>query len=157
MKEFERRFTHHFQYLIRRVFRGDFQTAGDVVLDQLFGIFIVVVVFVLFFILANQQIMANTAGYKSLFHFGMSRSFFININKRLMVCVQIVADRRMDAGWTDAFVADGLILPFHFVHIAGRPPQITDVALKIRHLCDLLHFSHDGRFRPTGNHLALMG
>ena len=73
-----------------------------------------------------------------------------------MVRIQIITDRRMNAGRADAPVANGLNLSLHLIHIAGWPAQVTDVPLKVRHLGDLLHLFHDRGFGPAGDHLALM-
>ena len=73
---------------------------------------------------------------------------FINLDERMVIGIEVLADGGLEAGWSGAFLAEAFILAFHAVHVGRRTTQVADVALEVLHLGDLLHLVHDGFLAP---------
>ena len=128
------------------MFGGDFETAGDMMGYQFLHIGMGSLVQIVICIPVQEQVVADTATDKRTLDFRHSVHFFVYIQQRCVICIQILADDRRDARRFLALGADIRILPFHPVHVGRRATEVAQVSFEVRHSGDLFHFFQYGLF-----------
>ena len=157
LEQFEGGLAHHLQHVVLRMFRCDFQAAGNVSGNQLLRIGLSCLFQVRILILVQQQVVTDPAADERTLDTGQLIHGFVQFQQGGMVGIQIGTD-----GWRNArgFLAMGTDRPvfsLHTVHIGRRTAQIAQIAFEAGHLSDLLHFAQDGGLATGSDEFALVG
>ncbi len=105
----------------------------------------------------QDHVVADSAANERFFDIGMLANFFIQVEHRFVVDVQVFTNIGENARWPFAFPANLFVDAFHFVHVGRRPAQIGNVPFKIGHQYQLIDFFQDRFFRSAGDKFSLMG
>ncbi len=80
----------------------------------------------------------------------------IYIQQRAVIVVEIRTWLRMEATGPQTLATNLPVLAMHSVHIGGRPSEIGDISLEIRHSRNAAHLVENRLLTPRGYEFALM-
>ena len=108
--------------------------------NQFTGVFSIGSVYLFVASVVQQQIVAHTATNKTLLDAREGIHRAVDVEQLTMVCIQIFAHIRMNAGRAFALMTDVEVFAMHGIHVGTGSSQIAQIPLEIRHLNDGIHF-----------------
>ena len=111
--------------------------------DEFLGVLAVDAVCALIASVVEQEIVANARTDETLLDAGHGIDSMVNVQQGGVVCVEILADFRMNARGTLALVAKVEVLAVHGVHVGRGSAEVTQIALEIGQLADGLDLAQD--------------
>ena len=131
---------HEFQYGVAGVLRCHLQSPADMSCHQLTEVFIITHGFVLLrCAVVQKQVVADARADGGFFHFRVLVDFPVDLDKRMVVGVEVLADAGLQASGSGTFLTESLVLSLHAVHIGRWTSQVADVAFEVLHLGHFLH------------------
>lgn len=132
---------HQAKYVRLSVFRGHFESPGDMAGNELLAV------------LAIDGVSFRRAGWghgEVIAHAGTNESFLdgghavhglVDLEQARMVVVKIRAWGRVQAAGAQAFAAFFEVAAPHGIHVGAGAAEVADIALEVRHLGDRLHLA----------------
>ena len=113
----ERGLTHQLEHTVGCMLGCHLQASADMTCDQFACILLSGLVRLLVLAAMQQQVVAHATAYKTLLDAWQGINSMVDVKKLRVVCIEIRAYLRMDAGRTLALFAGIEVAPMHTVHI----------------------------------------
>ena len=113
----ERWLTHQLENMVGCMLWSHLQTSANMACNQFARVLLCSLVRLLVLAAMQQQVVAHATAYKTLLDAWQGINSMVDVKKLRVVCIEIRAYLRMDAGRTLALFAGIEVAPMHTVHI----------------------------------------
>ena len=156
-EELERGFAHVHEDAVGGVLGCHFQSAADVLADELAGVGPGGLVDLLVGAAVEQQVVAHAAANETLLDAGQGVNGVVDVEQGCVVGVEVGTDGGMDARGAPAALTCLEVAAAHAVHIGRGSAEVGEVAFEVGQLGHLPDLAEDALLGAAGDELALMG
>lgn len=148
---------HQVKHVRLSMFRGHFESPGDMAGNELLAVLAIDGVSFRRAGWGHGEVIAHSGADECFLDGGHAVYGLVDLEQARMVVVEIRAGGGMQTAGAQAFATFFEVAAAHGIHVGAGSAEVADIALEVRHLGDGLHLAQDRFGRAGGDEFALVG